>query len=168
MTSRAHLLLAVAGVVAIAGCGSSSTSTSSTPSSSASASESPSASASSGASGSAVVATKALTIGGATKTVLTDATGLTLYWNSHDTATTPACFGGCAGTWPPLLLPSGTPTSSSSLTGTLAVVADANGNQVAYNGHLLYRYSVDTAPGQLNGDGKGGIWFAATEDVSKI
>jgi hypothetical protein len=38
---------------------------------------------------------------------------------------------------------------------------DANGSQVAYNGHPLYTYSGDSAPGQANGEGFGNIWFVA-------
>jgi len=38
---------------------------------------------------------------------------------------------------------------------------DANGNQIEYNGHLLYAYSGDTAPGQTNGEGLLGKWFVA-------
>ena len=47
------------------------------------------------------------------------------------------------------------------LPGTLSVVTDANGQQVEYNGHMLYKYSGDTAPGQTHGEGiKGnGLWL---------
>jgi len=43
---------------------------------------------------------------------------------------------------------------------------DANGNQVEYNGHLLYAYSGDTAPGQTNGEGLLGKWFVATPGLA--
>ncbi len=42
------------------------------------------------------------------------------------------------------------------------MVVDANGNQGEYNGHPLYTFASDTAPGQTNGEGVGGIWFVAT------
>ncbi|MHB8731055.1 MAG: hypothetical protein ACYDAB_04620 [bacterium] len=33
-----------------------------------------------------------------------------------------------------------------------------NGSPIAYGGHLLYRYSVDKAAGQTNGQGVAGKW----------
>ena len=45
------------------------------------------------------------------------------------------------------------PSVSAKLPGTLSLMNDANGSQVAYNGHPLYTYSGDSAPGQANGEG---------------
>ena len=110
-----------------------------------------------------VVKTAQAVVKGASETILTNAQGLTLYYFTADTATQAACTGTCAGIWPPLLfMGAGSPTRASSLPGTLSVVTDANGNQVAYNGHQLYTYSKDTAPGQTNGEGFKGKWFVAT------
>jgi predicted lipoprotein with Yx(FWY)xxD motif len=53
---------------------------------------------------------------------------------------------------------SSSPTSATSLPGKLTIVADANGNQVEYNGHPLYTYSGDTGSGQTTGEGVGGVW----------
>ena len=33
---------------------------------------------------------------------------------------------------------------------------------VRYNGHLLYGFTGDAAPGDINGNGIGGIWYAVT------
>jgi hypothetical protein len=41
-----------------------------------------------------------------------------------------------------------------------------NGMQVLYNGHPLYRYSGDTAPGDTHGDGIEGKWHVATPNVA--
>ena len=38
------------------------------------------------------------------------------------------------------------------------------GTHVTYDGHPLYRYSGDTAPGDTNGQGVGSVWFAMTAD----
>jgi predicted lipoprotein with Yx(FWY)xxD motif len=46
------------------------------------------------------------------------------------------------------------------------VVSDVHGQQLSYNGHPLYRYAQDTAPGQTNGEGVGGKWFVATPGLS--
>jgi predicted lipoprotein with Yx(FWY)xxD motif len=108
-----------------------------------------------------VVATATATVGGVSKTILTDTSGKTLYYRTPDTATTAGCTGGCAGAWPPLAGPSGTPTSSTAIPGTLAVITSGNGPQVTYNGHPLYRFG-STPPGDTSGNGVGGIWFAAT------
>lgn len=109
------------------------------------------------------------TVSGSKETVLTDSNGYTLYYFAPDTPTTSKCTATCAGYWPPVLLPSGQPTASGSLSGTLSAVQDANGRQVQYNGHFLYRYGGDTAPGQANGNGKnlnGGVWYVATPSLS--
>jgi predicted lipoprotein with Yx(FWY)xxD motif len=122
------------------------------------------AAASSGSS--ALVKTATATVQGKSVTILTNAQGMTLYYFTPDTATSSACTGGCAQTWPALLLTgSGSPTASSTLPGTLSAVTTANGNQVEYNGHPLYTFSGDTAPGQTNGEGIGGKWFVATTDL---
>jgi predicted lipoprotein with Yx(FWY)xxD motif len=111
-----------------------------------------------------VVQTASATVAGATKTVLTDSQGLTLYYRTTDSSTKVTCTGSCAVNWPPVLLPSGTPTGSSSLTGTLSVFAGPNGSQVLYNGHPLYRWFKDTAAGQTTGQGIGGF-IVATPDL---
>lgn len=102
------------------------------------------------------------TVNGQSVAILTDVAGMTLYTDSNDTATTVACTGACAQTWPPLLEPAGiTLPSATAQTNGLTVVAGGNGNQVEYNGHPLYTYVNDTAAGQVNGEGAGGVWFVA-------
>ncbi len=116
---------------------------------------------------SAVVKTATATVKGKSETILTDMHGKTLYYFTPDTATKAACTGACASTWPPLLFNgSGAPTSATPLPGTLSVLADANGNQVEYNDHLLYTFSGDSAPGQTNGEGLFGRWFVATPNLA--
>jgi predicted lipoprotein with Yx(FWY)xxD motif len=120
-----------------------------------------------GNSSSAVIKTATVTVKGQSETVLTNAQGLTLYYFTADSATQSACSGSCAQMWPPLLSTgSGGPTSSTSLTGKLSVQTDANGSQIEYNGHPLYIFSGDTAPGQTNGEGLFGMWFVATPNLA--
>ena len=115
----------------------------------------------------AIIKTASATVNGQSVTILTNAQGMTLYYFKPDTATTSACTGSCAGFWPPLVFTSsGSPSSASSLPGTLSVVTDANGQQVEYNGHMLYTFSGDTAPGQTHGEGIKGVWFVATTTLS--
>jgi predicted lipoprotein with Yx(FWY)xxD motif len=115
----------------------------------------------------AIIKTTSATVNGQSVTLLTNAQGMTLYYLKPDTATKSACTGTCASNWPPLVsTTSGSPASANALPGTLSVVTDANGQQVEYNGHPLYRYSGDTAPGQTNGEGIKGVWFVATSTLS--
>jgi predicted lipoprotein with Yx(FWY)xxD motif len=146
-------LAAVALVVAA--CGSSSSS--GTPASSSSAAPA-SSSAQPAAAGSAL---KTASIGGVT--VLTDAKGFTLYWFVPDTPTKSNCNGSCASFWPPVKGPA---TAGSGVTGKLTTITRADGSmQAAYNGHPLYTYKGDTAPGQNHGNGvnaSGGVWHEVT------
>lgn len=113
------------------------------------------------------VKTATATVKGQSTTILTDAQGNTLYYFTPDTATTSACTGACAQNWPPLLFTgTGTPTSAATLPGTLTTQTTANGAQVEYNGHLLYTFAGDKAPGQTNGEGIGGKWFVCTPDLA--
>lgn len=115
----------------------------------------------------AVIKTATATVKGTSQTILTNAQGMTLYYFTPDTATSSACTGSCATAWPPLMFQgSGKPASATSLTGTLSAVSDGNGTQVEYNGHPLYTFSGDTAPGQTNGEGSLGKWFVATTTLS--
>lgn len=116
----------------------------------------------------AVVKTASATVDGKAVTILTTAQGLTLYYFTPDTATTVACTGGCAGSWPPLLYTgSGSPAASVKLPGSLEVYSNTNGKQITYNDHPLYTFSGDSAAGQTNGQGLGGKWFVATIDLAK-
>jgi predicted lipoprotein with Yx(FWY)xxD motif len=101
----------------------------------------------------ALIQSGTATVAGASMPVLTNSQGLTLYYRTTDTATSVSCTGGCATAWPPVLLPSGTPTGSAAVTGSLTVFAGPNGNQVLYNGHPLYLWMGDSAAGQATGDG---------------
>ena len=100
----------------------------------------------------------AKTIGG--KQVLVNSQGFTVYWFAPDTATTSKCTGSCATYWPPVKGPA---TAGSGVTGTLATITRSDGTtQATYNGHPLYTYAADTAPGQDKGNGlnvSGGLWY---------
>jgi predicted lipoprotein with Yx(FWY)xxD motif len=103
----------------------------------------------------------AVRIGGVT--VLADANGRTLYWFAPDTAARSACYGSCAAYWPPVKGPA---TAGPGVTGTLSVLTRSDGSvQAAYDGHPLYTYVGDSAPGQTNGNGlnlNGGLWHEVT------
>ena len=113
--------------------------------------------------GPTTIKTASLTINGKSVTVLTNSQGLTLYYRTSDTASS-VCSGGCASAWPPVLS-SSVPTTLTTLPGKLTVVTNANGSQVEYNGHPLYTFSGDSAPGQANGEGVAGVWFVVPTNL---
>ena len=114
-----------------------------------------------------VIKTATVTVDGTSESILTNAQGLTLYFRTSDAPPSTVCSGGCAGAWPPLVMSgSSAPTSAASLPGKLTIVADANGNQVEYNGHPLYTYSGDTASGQTKGEGVGGVWHVVALNLT--
>ena len=105
---------------------------------------------------------------GANETVLTSPEGFSLYYLTVDTTTAPKCTGACLTNWPPLIS-NGNPSSMVPLSGTLTVVMNANGDQVAYNGHLLYRFAGDKVKGDAKGEGLqafGGVWKVATPGLT--
>jgi len=157
-------LWAAAGVAAAAltltltACGSSASSTSppAAPASSATSSSSPASAAAAGG-----TALQTATVGG-TK-VLTNAKGYVLYLFAPDTSTSSKCSGSCATYWPPVAGPA---TGGSGVTGTLGTITRSDGTkQVTYDGHPLYTYAGDTAPGLAKGNGlnvSGGLWYEMT------
>ena len=115
------------------------------------------ASASPSAAATAGTVLKTTTIGGTT--VLTNSKGLTLYSFAPDTPTTSKCYGSCAAYWPPAI---GTAAAGSGLPGKTGTIMRTDGSlQLTYNGHPLYTYVGDSAPGQANGNNlnlNGGLW----------
>jgi predicted lipoprotein with Yx(FWY)xxD motif len=103
---------------------------------------------------------KTAKIGG--KTVLTNAKGFTLYWFAPDTSTMSKCNGACAQSWPPVKGPATAP----GVKGKFGTIKRADGSvQATYNGHPLYTFVGDTAPGQAKGNGLnafGGLWHEVT------
>ena len=100
---------------------------------------------------------KARTIGGVN--LLTNSGGFTLYWFAPDTSTKSACYGSCAAYWPPV---TGTPSAGPGVTGTLGTITRTDGTkQATYDGHPLYTYIADSAPGSAHGNNinlNGGLW----------
>jgi predicted lipoprotein with Yx(FWY)xxD motif len=90
--------------------------------------------------------------------------GMTLYIFDQDTGGESSCYEGCDTNWPPLLVEGGAePTAGEGVTGDIGVSARTDGTvQVTYNGSPLYYFSGDSAAGDANGDGVGGVWHIAT------
>jgi len=91
--------------------------------------------------------------------LLTNARGLTLYSFAPDSPATSACYGSCAAYWPPV---PGNASAGPGVTGTISTIKRTGGStQATYDGHPLYTYIGDSAPGQDSGnnlDLNGGLW----------
>jgi len=145
--------------LAVSACGSSSSSSAASSSTPAAAGSSSASSAPASSSGGTALDVK--TIGG--QQVVTNSAGFTVYWFAPDTSTTSKCTGSCATYWPPVKGPA---TAMSGVTGKLGTITRPDGTtQATYDGHPLYTYVGDTAPGQAKGNGKnlsGGLWYEMT------
>ena len=98
--------------------------------------------------------------------VLVDEGGMTLYLFTKDSDGASACAGACATTWPPLRVSSGEATAGAGLDAAkLGTIERADGPpQVTFTGRPLYRYAPDKKPGDVTGQGVGGVWFAVRPD----
>ncbi|MFE4919163.1 SCO0930 family lipoprotein [Streptomyces sp. NPDC056661] len=101
--------------------------------------------------------------------VLTDSEGFTLYRFDKDTASPPKsnCEGDCAKIWP--VVPAGNVTAAAGTDDALiGKVTRADGTQqLTIAGWPMYRYAKDAKPGDANGQGVGGTWFASAPDGKK-
>jgi len=104
--------------------------------------------------------------------VLVDGRGRTLYLFEKDEGMASSCYGACASVWPPLTT-SGKPSAGEGVTASkLGTTKRSDGaTEVTYNGHPLYTYAGDSAPGQTSGQGLddyGAEWYALSAGGSKI
>jgi predicted lipoprotein with Yx(FWY)xxD motif len=96
---------------------------------------------------------------------LTTSSGITLYLYTKDVpySGNSSCYGLCGTHWFPFyanisgVLPYGVNASE------FGTITRTNGTmQLTYEGWPLYTYIGDTEPGQMNGQGIGGIWYVVT------
>jgi predicted lipoprotein with Yx(FWY)xxD motif len=98
--------------------------------------------------------------------ILVDSKGMTLYLFVADTGTTSTCYTQCATIWPPLLttgVPQGGTGTTPSLLGTTTRTDGTM--EVTCNGHPLYYFFKDKAPGDATGQGVngfGGLWWVVS------
>ena len=97
-------------------------------------------------------------------TYVTDGAGRTLYRFDADTAKPPksTCNGDCARVWRPMLIKSpGKIYPYGVNPKTVGYVERADHTcQVTINGHPVYFFAGDRRPGDVNGQGVNGTWFA--------
>lgn len=104
--------------------------------------------------------------------IIADSAGRTLYMFDAEAGPSPKCYGPCAAAWPPLLA-TGTPVSGPGLSQALIAAASRSdgSQQITYNGHPLYYYVGDRAPGEIGCQAVfefGGGWFVVDDRGSKI
>jgi len=104
--------------------------------------------------------------------VLVDARGRTLYLFEADKGPKSACGGACASVWPPLTS-TGRPTAGPGVTASkLGTTRRSDGaTEVTYNGHPLYTFAGDSAPGATSGQGLddfGAEWYVLAAGGDKI
>ncbi len=112
----------------------------------------------------ATVCTKTVIASGKSVTALADSAGMTLYYFTPDNATTATCTGACAANWPPLK--AGASVTGAGLSAPLTTVNGANGAQVEYNGHPLYRFGGDKSPSDAKGNDLLDKWYVATVSLA--
>lgn len=103
---------------------------------------------------------------------LVDGAGRALYMLEGDRAGE-KCTGDCLKAWPPVLMETAQPTGETGLPGAMiSTAARPDGSrQVTYNGHPLYRYAADAAPGQVQGHGvkdSYGSWYLVSPQGGKV
>ncbi|MEV0000606.1 SCO0930 family lipoprotein [Streptomyces sp. NPDC050848] len=101
--------------------------------------------------------------------VVTDSEGFTLYRFDKDSSSPPkaTCEGDCAAVWP-VVSPEGAKPPAGVDASLLGEVTRSDGSkQLTIGGWPMYRYAKDIQPGDLNGQGVGGTWFASAPDGKK-
>ncbi|MGW4486434.1 hypothetical protein ACWEOE_21615 [Amycolatopsis sp. NPDC004368] len=104
--------------------------------------------------------------------IVHDGAGRTLYRFDKDTPKPPTsnCNGDCKVKWPPVLVK---PGSRIFVNGVAAakigiITRSDGGRQVTLNGWPLYTFSGDKKPGDINGEGVQGTWFAISPTGGKV
>lgn len=82
-----------------------------------------------------------------------------------------SCTEGCLEAWPPLTA-EGEVQAGEGVNADLLYTADVSGmNMVIYNGWPLYYFAGDEAPGDTNGQGRGGepnVWYLVSPEGNPI
>jgi len=99
-------------------------------------------------------------------TYVTDGAGRTLYRFDNDSARPPrsTCNNDCATAWPPLLIKSPGKIYPDGINPKIIGYVERADHtcQVTINGHPVYYFVTDTRPGDINGQGVNGTWFAVS------
>ena len=92
--------------------------------------------------------------------VYTDEKGMTLYIFDKDEANKSNCYDDCAKNWPPFIA-----AADAQPEGEWTIVERTDGTKMwAYEGKPVYTFVKDTKPGDVTGDGVGGVWHISKAD----
>ncbi len=97
---------------------------------------------------------------------LTDKNGMTLYFFAKDYDGKSHCSGDCAQKWPVFYTDTIKPSPGLDVNDFGVIVRDDGTKQVTYKGWPLYYFFQDNNPGDINGEGKKGVWFVAKPDYT--
>jgi predicted lipoprotein with Yx(FWY)xxD motif len=101
--------------------------------------------------------------------LLTDEKGQTLYAFTNDKGGTSRCTAQCIATWPALVSRQPVTAGAGANQPLLSETKRAEGTvQATYGQWPLYYYAGDLAPGDVDGQGVDGVWFAVGTDGKLI
>lgn len=95
--------------------------------------------------------------------ILVDGEGRTLYMFKPDEAGTPTCYEDCEAAWPPLTVTGEITVGEGLDAATFTTVERTDGAmQVKAGSWPLYYFANDAAPGDVNGQGQGDVWYVVS------
>lgn len=101
--------------------------------------------------------------------VLVDSEGLSLYAFTNDADGNPTCAADCADAWPAAIVDGEIAVAEELDSAVFSVVPALDGGEQLKAGKWpLYRFAGDAAPGDINGQGSGGVWFLVAADGSLV
>jgi predicted lipoprotein with Yx(FWY)xxD motif len=93
--------------------------------------------------------------------IYADSKDMTLYTYDKDEMGKSNCYDQCAANWPPYLA-----AADAMAEGEWTIIDRTDGTkQWAYEGKPLYLYVDDKKPGDMMGEGKGGVWHIVKADA---
>ena len=104
--------------------------------------------------------------------ILVDGRGRALYLFTREATTRARCYGACARAWPVFFAKGPVRAGSEAQAGLVGTTTRRDGRrQVTYNGHPLYYYVTDRAPGQVTCQKVaeyGGTWLVVAPSGAAI
>ncbi|WP_431774162.1 SCO0930 family lipoprotein [Streptomyces cucumeris] len=101
--------------------------------------------------------------------IIVDGKGMTVYRFNKDSAwpMKTGCLGACLDTWKPVKAVNTSKVAGLDATKVTSFTRPDGSKQAAFDCWLLYTFTGDTKPGDINGQGKAGQWFAVTDKGKK-
>ena len=102
--------------------------------------------------------------------IVVDGNGMTAYYYTPDKPGSgkSVCTGACLQAWPPITTTSAKPTATG-VTATVGTITRPDGSkQLTVGGRPVYRFAGDANPGDVKGQGVGGIWFVLRPDGTMV